>query len=94
MRQQLLEALAEVISDHSIASTQGVFHVIRRRVCAEDDVELDCALIRAQFIIASRRYLRAPRRMMRVMGTNPRVGLHPRAEPAPERHDGSAAPEN
>jgi hypothetical protein len=57
-------------------------------------VELDCALIRAQFIIASRRYLRAPRRMMRVMGTNPRVGLHPRAEPAPERHDGSAAPEN
>jgi hypothetical protein len=92
MRQQLLEALAEVISDHSIASTQGVLHVIRRRVCAEDDVELDCALIRAQFIVASRRYLRAPRRMMRMYEA---ADPHPYSEvPPAERDDASASPEN
>lgn len=64
MRQKLLDALAEVITDHSVASTHGVVTMIRRHVCAETDPELDCALIRAQFLIASRRYLRAPRRMV------------------------------
>jgi hypothetical protein len=64
VRQKLLDALAEVITDHSVASTHGVVTVIRRHVCDETDPELDGALIRAQFLIASRRYLRAPRRMV------------------------------
>jgi hypothetical protein len=64
MRTRLLDALNEVLADHSVASTQGMVHVLRRHVCDEDP-ELDCALIRAQFIIASRRYLRAPKTMVR-----------------------------
>jgi hypothetical protein len=66
MRKELMEALEEVMQDHSVASTQGMVGAIRRHA-ARCDPELDSALIRAQFLVASRRYLKAPERLVRAL---------------------------
>ena len=66
MRKELMDALEEVMQDHSVASTQGMVGAIRRHA-ARADPELDSALIRVQFIVASRRYLKAPHRLVRAL---------------------------
>ena len=64
MRKEFMDALEEVLQDHSVASTQGMVGAIRRHA-ARADPELDSALIRVQFIVASRRYLKAPHQIGR-----------------------------
>jgi hypothetical protein len=60
MRRQLLDALNELVLDHNVSSSRGAMGVIYRHVSECEDPELHEALMRAQFMIASRRYLRAP----------------------------------
>ena len=60
MRRQLLEALNELAADHNVSSSRGAMGVIYRHVSECEDPELHEALMRAHFMIASRRYLRAP----------------------------------
>jgi hypothetical protein len=83
MRKQLLDALDEVMLDHSVASTQGMVRAIRRHA-ARFDPELDTALIRAQFMVASRRYLKAPQRLIRALQNE---AMPVRTEKPPRRSD-------
>ena len=87
MRKQLLDALDEVMLDHSVASTQGMVGAIRRHA-ARCDPELDIALIRAQFMVASRRYLKAPERLIKAL----EIEDQPVRTAKPRRHQAPPEP--
>lgn len=60
LRNNLLSAFDAITKNHSLLSTTGLLRTLREHIDGEEDAEMDQALIRLQFLLASRRYLQYP----------------------------------
>ncbi len=58
LRNNLLSAFDAISRNHSLISTAGLIRTLREHIGGDADAEMDQALIRIQFLLASRRYLR------------------------------------